>query len=217
MWIKSYDRMFDEFLVQPAFESAAEIFGNIPGTPNIYRETYKHILKIWKDSYIRQYKPYIESMFKLSAKIAEISKGGANLTEYKEFHNLWMNMYHDSFGKLIDENSIGTSKEVFEHFLHSTTVYLNMYKSWITALEKMSEKGIELSNSTGPEAYREFCDLWIKTYQKAFESFFEDMPMIGPMKETMEPVKVAARTYSNMLVEMSNIWKDSTFNPAGRN
>ena len=53
-----------------------------------------------------------------------------------------------------------------------------MYKSWLAALEKMAEKTNELSKQTNnPEAAKEFYDLWVKMYEKAFDGFFEDMPL----------------------------------------
>ncbi len=99
------------------------------------------------------------------------------------------------------------SKEVFESFVQSTNIYLNMYKSWMTALEKISEKAKELSKqTTDPEASKEFCDLWIKMYVRAFDSFFEDMPLAGPMKEMMEPVKIMAKMYADTFTKMSKMY-----------
>lgn len=217
MWMKSYEKMFDEYLVEPAVEGTKEIFGNYPGIPEVYSDTHKHMSRLWKDSYDRLYMPMVESMLELSDKISEISKGNASPGAYKDFYNMWATTYKENFGALFENNSGKFSKETFEHFLHSTTIYLDMYRSWITALEKMSEKSLEISSFGDPDAYREFCDLWIKMYQKAFESFFEDMPMVGPMKETMEPVKVAAKTYSDTFVEMSRLWMNQSFNPGNRN
>ena len=86
-----------------------------------------------------------------------------------------------------------------------------MYKSWINALEKMSEKAKELSTQTSdPEAYKEFSNLWLKMYEKAFDSFFDDMPTVGgPMKEVMEPVKMMAKMYTDTFIKMSKMWVKS--------
>ncbi len=79
----------------------------------------------------------------------------------------------------------------------------------------MSEKSKQLPDiTTNPEAYKEFCDLWVKMYEKAFETFFEDMPVVGPMKGTLEPVKVAAKTYADAYIKMSRIVTKSTFEDA---
>jgi hypothetical protein len=43
-------------------------------------------------------------------------------------------------------------------------------------------------------------------YEKAFDSFFEDMPTIGgPMKEVMEPVKIMAKIYADTFIKMSKM------------
>jgi hypothetical protein len=97
--------------------------------------------------------------------------------------------------------------EMFENFEQSSTIYLGMYKSWIAAFEKMSEKAKELSKQTSdPAAYKEFSNLWVNMYETAFESFFEDMPTVsGPMKEVMEPVKMMAKLYADTFIKMSKM------------
>jgi hypothetical protein len=86
-----------------------------------------------------------------------------------------------------------------------------MYKSWISALEKMSEKGKEMSlQNSDPNAFKEFNNLWLKMYEKAFDSFFDDMPTVdGPMKEVMEPVKIMAKMYADTFIKMSKMWVKS--------
>jgi hypothetical protein len=44
-------------------------------------------------------------------------------------------------------------------------------------------------------------------YEKAFDSFFEDMPTVdGPMKEVMEPLKIMAKMYADTFVKMSKMF-----------
>src|SRR3989337_2312234 len=82
-----------------------------------------------------------------------------------------------------------------------------MYKSWIDALEKMSEKAKELSKQpSDPEAYKEFYNLWVKMYEKGFDNFFEDIPAIGPMIEMMEPVKTMAKINADIFTKMLEMW-----------
>jgi hypothetical protein len=96
--------------------------------------------------------------------------------------------------------------EMFKHFEQSTTIYLGMYKSWIVALEKMSEKAKELSTQTSdPQAFKEFSNLWVNMYETAFDRFFEDMPTVGPMKEVMEPVKIITKMYADTFIKMSKM------------
>ncbi len=217
MWISSYEKMFDDFLSLSVMKSVRENIGNYTGMPDIYSGTYRQMAKLWKDSYARLYMPWVESALPLSEKATEIAKGNASPEAYKEFYNLWTKTYQDNYSRLVDEQSMKPSKETFDNFTQGVNIYLDMYRSWISALEKMSEKSKELSDiSTNPEAYKEFCDLWVKMYEKAFDTFFEDMPMVGPMKDTMEPVKVAAKTYVDAHVKMSRMLTKSTFGAASR-
>jgi hypothetical protein len=205
MWIRSYEKIFDDLLELPAEESAKEIFGNYMGIPDIYSGSFSQMSKLWKKSFAKLWEPLNESMLKLTEKMAEISRGESGLEAYKEFYTLWMDTYQAIYGKQIP--SMEPSKEMFENFVQSTNIYLSIYKSWINALEKMSEKAKEMSKQTSdPEAYKEFYDLWVKMYQKAFDSFFEDMPKVGGiMEEIMEPVKIMNKMYADTFANMSKM------------
>ncbi|MCZ7399812.1 MAG: hypothetical protein O8C62_09095 [Candidatus Methanoperedens sp.] len=210
MWIKSYGKMLNELLTLPLRQNMKDIFENITGTPDIYSEAFEQISKIWKDSYAKLYVPYTDSMLKLSMKSAEISRGNASPEAYKEFHTLWMNTYQELYGRLFDTQSMRPSKEILEYFVRSENVNLNLYKSWIATLEKLSQKAKELSEqSADPEAHKEFYNLWAKSYEKAFDNFFENTPTFSPFKEIMEPVKNAAKIYTDTFSNMSNIWAKS--------
>jgi hypothetical protein len=205
MWMNTYEKIFDEVLALPSMESTKKIFEKYTGIPDIYLGSFVQMSKLWKNTYFKLYGPWIESMQKLSWKMAEISRGDAGPDAYKEFYTIWMDAYKETYGKYVQ--SMQPSKEVFESFVHSTSIYLTMYRSWIAALEKMSEKANELSKQAAdPQTSKEFCDLWIKMYEKAFDSFFEDMPLAGPMKEMMEPVKIMAKMYADMFARMSKMW-----------
>ena len=214
MWMKSYEKIFDELLELPAKDYTKEIFGNYMGIPDIYSVSFLQMSKLWKKSYTQLCGPLNESMLKLSEKMAEISQGAAGPEAYKEFYTLWMETYQEIYGKNIQ--SMEPSREMFELFAESTNIYLSMYKSWIDALEKMSKKATELSKQTSdPEAYKEFYNLWVKMYEKAFESFFEDMPTLGgPMKDVMEPVKAMAKMYADTFTKMSKMWVKSDIGSA---
>lgn len=216
IWMKSYEKMLDDMLTLPAMECTKEIFGEYTGIPDVFSETNKQMARLWKDSYTRMYRPWVESMVKLSNRAAELSKGKASAEDYREFYNMWMSAYQENFGRVLDNSSATSSKDTFEDFLQNANTYISMYKSWVAAIEKMSEKSKELSHTTSPESYKEFCDLWIKMYEKAFDSFFDDMPMIGPMKETMEPVKIAAKAYTDAYIKMAKACAKSNFNTASR-
>jgi hypothetical protein len=207
MWIRSYGKMLNELLTLPFRQNMKEIFENISGTPDIYSEAFEQISKIWNDSYTKLYVPYTDSILKLSIKSAEISKGNASPEAYKEFHTLWMNTYQELYGRLFDTQSMQPSKEILEYFVRSENVNLNLYKSWIATLGKMSQKAEELSKQgADPEAYKEVYNLWAKMYGKAFDNFFENTPAFSPFKEIMEPVKNAAKIYVDTFTSISKLW-----------
>jgi len=215
MWIKSYGKMLDELLTLPFRQNMKGIFENVTGIPDFYSETFEQISKLWKDSYTKLYVPYIDSMLKLSAKSAEISRGNASPEAYKEFYTLWLDTYQETYGRLFDIQSIRPSKEVLEYFVQSANVNLNLYKSWITTLEKMSQKVKERSEQSADlEAYKELYNLWAKTYEKAFDNFFENTPTVSPFKEILEPVKNAAKIYTDTFTGMSRIWAKPDFSSA---
>ncbi|MCE8426914.1 MAG: hypothetical protein J5U19_00805 [Candidatus Methanoperedens sp.] len=210
MWIKSYGKIFDELLTLPFRQNIKEIFEKLTGAPDIYSNTFEQILKIWNDSYAKLYRPWIDSMLKISAKSSEISGGNASPEAYKEFYTLWQNTYQETYGKLFDIQSKRPSKEVLEYFVRSANVNLNIYKSWIATLEKLSQKAKELSKQNAdPETYKEFYSLWAKTYEKAFENFFESTPTVSPFKEIFEPVKNAAKIYVDTFTGISRNWMKS--------
>ena len=200
MWIKSYEKIFDELMELPEKKSTKEIFGNYIVIPDIYSGSFLQMSKLWNKSYAQLWEPLNKSIVKLSEKMAEISRGDAGPEAYKEFYILWM-----------DTNKVEHSGEMFEHYRKSSDIYLSMYKSWIAALEKMSEKAEDISKqSSDPKAYKEFYNLWVTTYEKAFDDFFDDMPTVGgPMKQVMEPVKIMAKMYADTFNQMSKLWMKS--------
>ncbi|HEY9206374.1 MAG TPA: hypothetical protein VIO58_10685 [Candidatus Methanoperedens sp.] len=210
MWMNTYEKISEQLLDQPAIKYHKEIFENYTGIPDFYSEDFAKISKLWKDSYTKLYNPWAEAMQKLSENIAKISKGEADQETYKEFYNTWMNTYQETLNKLFDGQSMKPSKEALENFVESTNIYLNLYKSWTATLEKMSEKIKDQSKlAADPEAYKEFFNLWVKMHEKAFEDFYEGMPLASPMKEILEPAKNACKTYSNASIKMSKLWMDS--------
>ncbi|MBU4220056.1 MAG: hypothetical protein KKA10_00265 [Euryarchaeota archaeon] len=198
MWIKSYGKMFDELLTLPLRENIKDIFENFTGMPDIYSESFVQISKLMKDSNAKICGSWIGSIQKLYEKSTEISQGGASPEAYREFYTMWLDTYQESYGRLFDIKSARPSKELFESFAQSTSIYLSLYKSWIAAIEKLSWKAKELSKQTDePETYRQYYNLWAKTYEMSFDIFFENTPTVGPFKDIMEPARNAARIYAD--------------------
>jgi hypothetical protein len=206
MWVKFYGNVFDQLLTLPFRQNIKGIFENLTGTPYINSNTVTQISKLWNDSYEKLYGPYVESLLKLTAKSEEIARGNASPEAYKEFYTLWMNTYQETYGKLFDIQSAKPSREVFESFVKSANDNLKSTKTWIATLEKLSQKAMELSKQkTDPEAYKEFYSLWAKTYEKAFDEFFKNIPEASPFAEIMEPVKNAAKIYADTFTRMSKV------------
>lgn len=218
LWIKSYANLFDGLLTLPFREDVRDMFENYTGMPDIYSDTFVKISKLWNDSYIKLYGTWADALIDLSKKSEEISKGNVGPDTYKEFYSLWTDVYQQTYGKFLNIQSIQNPKEgseqlksAFENFAASTTVCTNLCKSWITMLNKLSEKSMELSISktSSQDAQKDICAIWVRVYQKAFDSIFDNMPVATPFKDTLAPVKSAAKMYVDTLTKMSNAWVQS--------
>jgi hypothetical protein len=158
------------------------------------------------------YTPWAESTFKLSEKFSELSKGDASPEKYREFYDQWMNTYKDTFAKMFTAEMTKPSKEMVENMLRGINNSTEMYNSWLTALEKTSEKMKHLlTNAPDAESYRELYGMWFDTYEKAFKDFFELMPVVEPMKILLDPLKKAAQVQADTYANATKMWMDATF------
>jgi tyrosyl-tRNA synthetase len=149
-------------------------------------------------------------MVKISQDIKKISKGEATPDTYKEFYDLWMNTYKETFSRMFDPQTMKPSKEMLDSLKESMDISLNLFKSWTAVLEKMAEKMHEQSKlMNDPEAFKEFYNLWIKMFEKSSEDIFEGIPLVSPLKEMLEPVKSACKIYAQTSIKMSRMWMDS--------
>jgi hypothetical protein len=208
LWIKSYAKIFDELLTLPFRDNIREMFEKYTGIPDIYSDTFIKISKLWNDSYTKLYGTWMESILELSKKSEEISKGKGGPEAYKEFYMAWTNVYQKTYGKFLNVQSAKGDqlKTTFENFAQSTQVYTDLYKSWMTTLEKLSIKSKELAaQPKNQEIYNEACNMWIKLYQKAFDSFFDNMPTASPFKEYLVPIKNITNIYMDNLKKMSDM------------
>jgi hypothetical protein len=172
---------------------------------NIWIDSYNVVSRMWEDSYFRIYNPWFESTGEVFRKAVELSKNAAP-EEYKEFYTIWLNTYQETCGKLFDFQFMSFSNEVFENFVRTADVNLNLTMSWIATLEKLSQKAEELSKQNADaETRKELYNLWGKTYEKVFDNFFENTPTISPFKEILEPVKNVTKIYADTFSNMSNI------------
>ncbi len=131
--------------------------------------------------------------------------------------------------KEIFENITGTPDIYSEAFEQISKIWIDSYEKlyvpYIDSMLKVSVKSEEFSRGkASPEAYMEFYTLWMNTYQEknkefynlwakmygnAFDNFLDNTPTLRPFKEVMEPVKNAAKLYTDMFTSISNIWVKS--------
>ena len=212
MWIKSYEKMFDEFIEMMTSKNTKDIFEAHMGMPSIYLTNLAEAARMWRASYVDLYTPWVESTFELSEKFSELSKGNIGPEKYKEFYDQWMNTYKETFAKMFTADMTKPSKEMVETMLRGMNNSTELYSSWLTALEKMTEKMKDLlANATEAGSYREFYGLWFDTYEKAFRDFFELMPVVEPMKILLDPLKKAAKVQADTYANATKMWMDTTF------
>ena len=212
MWIKSYEKTFDEFLEMMTSKNTKDAFEAYMGMPNIYLTNLAEAAKMWRGSYRDLFTPWVESTLELSEKFSELSKGNASPEKYREFYDQWMTTYRETFAKMFAADMTKPSKAMVEKMLRSMNHSKELYNSWLITLEKMTEKmkGL-LTNATEPESYREFYGLWFDTYEKAFKDFFELMPVVEPMKILLDPLKKAAQVQADTYANATKTWMDATF------
>lgn len=212
LWIKSYAKIFDGLLTLPFRENVRDMFETYTGMPDIYSDTFVKISKLWNDSYMKLYGSWANALMDLSKKSEEISKGNVSPDAYKEFYSMWTNVYQQTYGRFLNVQAIQNPKEseeqlktVFDSFARSTAISTNLCKSWIATLDKLSIKSKEFSTQTQcQDTQREICNLWVRIYQKAFDSIFDNMPVASSVKDTFAPVKDAAKLYVETLTKISD-------------
>lgn len=212
-WTRTYGKIFQDFIEMPTKGSTGEVFETYGGMPNIYFRNFAQIAKLWNDSYQSLFRPWVDSMLLFSEKMAELSRGEARPEAYKEFYNLWIDTYRNTYGRLFDIQSVrSASKEMTDNFAKIMEVNLNTYNSWVSALEKITQKTTDISKQAArPEAYKEPYNAWVSMYERAFDDFFTYVPVMSPVKPMMEPVKNAARVYTDMFTSMSSMWMRPAF------
>ncbi len=206
MWRKTYEKIFNDFVNIPASENLQSTFEELTMIPNAYTKTMMEFPKLWKTSYDELYSPFADEMEELYLQSLELSKKEADPQAYKELYQKWTNAYNNAFQRMY-KSPLPAPKGI-EDLMESVRSFSEMYKSWMDALEQMSGRiGTLLQQPMSPEAYEAFYDAWARTYKKAMEDFIEHMPMTGPMKDMMEPMKNALREYMDTLEKMSQFWK----------
>ncbi|HYN44902.1 MAG TPA: hypothetical protein VER35_02790 [Candidatus Limnocylindrales bacterium] len=209
-WITTYEKVIDDLNEHPAIKYQRDVFGSYTGMPDLYSESIAKMAKQIKELYARLYVPSDDSMKKFSDGLAKLSRGDVSPETYKEFYDMWLNTYKETFSTLFDPQTMKPSKELLDDLKESTDISINLFKSWTEALEKMSSKMEDQSKLINdPEAFKEFYNLWVKMYEKTSEEIIEGVPLVSPLKEIMEPLKSACKVFSNTSIKMSKMWMDS--------
>lgn len=209
-WLRTYEKISNDLTDNPAIRYQKEIFSNYMGIPDLGTDSFSKLRKQMQEFITKLYIPSQDSMVKISQDLAIMSKGEAKPEVYKEFFDMWMNTYKETLSRFFDPQTMKPSKEMLDSIKESMDISINLFKSWTVALEKMSEKMQDNSKlMNDPEAFREFYNLWIKMYEKSSENIFEGIPLISPLKEMIEPVKIACKIYVETSIKMSRMWMDS--------
>jgi len=207
-WMKTYQNTFGKLYPIPTLKNN--------------KETLQKFLSGAEES-SKLYRSWTMELEENSRKTKEILQGEPDPAKYKECYEMWMKSYEKIFDELLELPDKESTKEIFGNYMSIPDIYsgsfLKMSKLWKKSyaqvcgpfnesMLKLSEKMAEISRGdSGPEAYKEFYTLWMDTYEKAFESFFDDMPTVGgPMKNIMEPVKIMAKMYADAFTNFSKMW-----------
>jgi DNA-binding transcriptional regulator YbjK len=218
MWMKSYQKIIDQFTDLFASENMNEALSRYTGIPSALLTNYAELAKLWKQSYQNFISPLAESTSKLMSKFGDLTtKGEVSPEAYKEFYEQWMNTYREAYTRMFNFEYTQPSTEILESILKSTNAAMSAYKSWLAALEKMQGKMSDiLSRTSDPDAYKGLYDLWVKTFEKAFDDLFEFMPTFGPMKETMDLMKKSARIQADAYMNVSKGWMETIARKQGQ-
>ncbi|MCS4541541.1 MAG: hypothetical protein HY929_04355 [Euryarchaeota archaeon] len=211
LWLENYKKILDYSFKPPVSEPLKGAFGYYFGVPEMFIGFLAKASNVWKESFEKLFKPWIDVTGKIAEKTAEIAEGKASPTAYEEFYNLWMDTYKETFSKIFGAERELPTKLMLESFLESFNVYLRLFKSWMPALEKMSEKASDMVKvDTAPEVQKEFLTLWVKLYEKAVTDILE-IPMLKPMKEMFAPMTSMLKVYMDTSLRFSKMWVDFVY------
>jgi hypothetical protein len=84
----------------------------------IREDHYTAISKMWEDSYLNQYMPWLGSKGEVFEKAVELSKE-ATPQKYQEFFEEWVKTCQNTCGNFYEIPTVESSKEAFENFFES--------------------------------------------------------------------------------------------------
>jgi len=131
------------------------------------RKLYGNIKDV-EESYIRLYKPWLESTSVLFEK--QLRHQATNSPEkYREFYNEWTKTFQGRLERISHVPNLETNKKALEKLLINAEKSTDICKSWATELEVNSKKTREILQGTpDPIKYKEAYDLWIKNHMPKY-------------------------------------------------
>jgi len=101
----------------------------------------------------------------------------------QEFYDEWLKTYKATMGKFVQMPAIGPAREKSEKMMKGFSTFMNLYAAgmdtsanlqtvFMEAMRKVHEKtGKDMNGEITPEKYKEFYNIWIKTYSDTFKEF----------------------------------------------
>jgi hypothetical protein len=103
-------------------------------------------------------------------------------------------------------SSGGTNKNVFESMFDATNIYNKMYEFWDGATKILS--GEVTTAKDIQKHYEEFCDLWLKNYNRFFDAFFTSAG-IEPLKSFGVSMDLP-KMYTDLLLTFMTPWMEAS-------
>jgi len=173
---------------------------------NVWVSNSNEFLKMWGDTNLNLYKPWIDFIGEKSLKMSDISMD-ITPEKYKEFYDDWMKTYKSVYGKIYPVQ-ISSPKEVLESFVNCADESNKVYMSWMDEFRENSKKTAEvLNDGVDPAKYIECFDGWLKTYEKVFDDM-NDHPAIKYQREIFTNYTGIPDFYSESIFRTAKLMKE---------
>jgi hypothetical protein len=147
-------------------------------------ESYTAISKMWEDSYLKLYMPWLGPKRELFEKVVELSKE-ATPQKYQEFFDIWLKVYNAATGRLVDMPAVSPTREKYERMMKGFYTFINLYAAgmdcnsnfqsvFMEAMRKVNEKtAADLEGEISPEKCKDLYRIWLETFSKTFKEFLK--------------------------------------------
>lgn len=192
-------------------ETTRETPEDVKNIINQWANSSNEFLKLWGDSNLRLYKPWIEFIGEKSLKMADMSMNPAP-AKYKEFYEEWLKIYKSTYGTIYPAQ-MSSPKEALESLIKCADESNKVYMSWIEEFGENSKKTAEvLNDGNDPAKYKDCFESWINTYEKVYDDMNEH-PAIKYQRDMFGSFTGMPDLYSGHLAKMAKQTKEiySTF------